>query len=58
MLGMIRRKDGSAQVTYNGKPLYYFAGDQKPSSTAGEGISAQGGEWYLVSPTGDKIDED
>jgi predicted lipoprotein with Yx(FWY)xxD motif len=58
MLGTIQRSDGSAQITYNGMPLYYFVGDQHPGSTAGEGMKAQGGEWYLVSPTGEKIDED
>ncbi len=57
-LGVTRRKDGRDQVTYNGMPLYYFAKDQGPGTTAGEGVHEMGGEWYLVSPAGDKIDND
>jgi predicted lipoprotein with Yx(FWY)xxD motif len=56
MLGVIKRKDGSEQVTYNGMPLYYFARDQKPGSTMGQDIDHFGGEWYLVSPQGKKIE--
>ncbi len=58
MLGATRRTDGATQITYNGRPLYYFTRDQTPGATAGEGINAMGGEWYLVSPKGDKIDND
>lgn len=58
MLGTIERQDGTAQVTYNGMPLYYFVQDQKPGSTAGENVNGFGGEWYLVSPQGKKIDQD
>jgi len=32
------RKDGKKQVTYKGWPLYYFAKDQKPGDTFGEGV--------------------
>ncbi|MEE8466372.1 MAG: hypothetical protein V3S68_07835, partial [Dehalococcoidia bacterium] len=32
-LATIQREDGSSQVTYNGKPLYYFANDQTPADT-------------------------
>lgn len=50
-LGTTTRDDGTTQVTYNGEPLYYYAGDgSKPDATEGEGIEQFGAEWYLVSP--------
>lgn len=56
MLGTIKRQDGATQVTYNGMPLYYFTRDQKPGSTMGQDIDHFGGEWYLVSPAGTKLE--
>jgi len=41
-----RADDGKAQVTYNGVPLYYFAGDQKAGDTTGQGVK---GVWFLVA---------
>jgi len=49
LLGTIQRKDGTVQATYNGLPLYYYAGDQKAGDFNGQGVS---GIWYLVSPYG------
>jgi predicted lipoprotein with Yx(FWY)xxD motif len=51
-------RDGSMQVTYAGMPLYYFSGDKAAGTTAGQGIDHFGGKWYLVAPTGQKIDDD
>jgi predicted lipoprotein with Yx(FWY)xxD motif len=50
-LGTITRPDGTAQVTYFGHPLYFFAFDQ-PGETLGEGIAAFGGTFQLVSLPG------
>ena len=44
-LGVITRSDGSLQVTHNGKPLYFFIGDQNPGDATGDGA---GGVWYVV----------
>ena len=55
MLGTTPRSDGKAQVTYNGHPLYTFAGDQKPGDTSGQGVNAFGGLWYVVSPAGNQV---
>jgi predicted lipoprotein with Yx(FWY)xxD motif len=52
------RPDGTLQVTYNGHPLYYFAGDKAPGEAKGQGIHNFGGGWYVVTPAGDKIDTD
>jgi predicted lipoprotein with Yx(FWY)xxD motif len=56
MLGTAPRSDGTTQVTYAGHPLYLFVGDKAAGSTTGEGVNAFGGEWYVVSPSGDKIE--
>lgn len=52
MVGSTTRSDGSEQVTYNGWPLYYFAGDVAPGETNGQGINDV---WFVVSPGGDPI---
>lgn len=57
LIGTIQQ-GGKTMVTYNGWPLYYFFKDQGPGQTNGQGIDAFGGEWYLVSPSGEKIDKD
>jgi predicted lipoprotein with Yx(FWY)xxD motif len=56
-LGTITRPDGSKQVTYNGHPLYYFANDKDESDSYGQGIKSFGSSWYVLAPTGKKIDK-
>ena len=46
---------GAQQVTYDGRPLYYFIRDKSAGSTAGEGITHFGGSWYVLSPDGKGI---
>lgn len=43
----ITRSDGTAQVTYNDKPLYYFAADKKAGDVVGQGV---GGVWFVAAP--------
>ncbi len=50
LIGSTTRKDGSSQVTYNGWPLYYYAPDQQPGDTKGQGV---GSVWFVITPTGD-----
>jgi len=57
-LGTTKRKDGQAEVTYAGHPLYYYAGDQKPGDTAGEGLNDFGAPWDVLSTSGKGIDSD
>jgi predicted lipoprotein with Yx(FWY)xxD motif len=51
-LGLVARKGGGQQWAWDGKPLYYFAGDAKAGDTHGDG---SGGVWHTVqSPAVDK----
>ncbi|MBM9506643.1 hypothetical protein ITX44_19200 [Streptomyces sp. KK5PA1] len=50
-----KRSDGTMQVAYNGHPLYYFVQDTKAGDTNGQGSSAFGAPWYVVSPGGASI---
>jgi predicted lipoprotein with Yx(FWY)xxD motif len=52
LLATTDRKDGSAQVTYKGMPLYHFSGDQQPGDTNGQGV---GGVWFAVTPDGSLV---
>jgi len=49
LLGTIDRPDGSVQATYDGFPLYYFAGDAAPGDANGESV---GGVWFIADPAG------
>jgi predicted lipoprotein with Yx(FWY)xxD motif len=55
LLGTTTRFDGTSEVTYNGHPLYYYAGDQKAGDTNGQDLNQFGASWYVVSPAGKKI---
>src|SRR5216683_1722330 len=50
-LGTITRSGGAAQATYNGHPLYTFAGDSSPGQVNGNGVNGYGGLWYAVKTT-------
>ena len=54
-LGTIARAGGGRQVTYNGHPLYFFAGDSGPGQTNGQGSDSFGAKWWLVAPSGSQI---
>jgi predicted lipoprotein with Yx(FWY)xxD motif len=54
-LGTITRSDGTKQVTYDGHPLYYFAGDSAAGQTNGQGSDSFGAKWWLVAPSGAQI---
>jgi len=55
-LGTTKRSDGKTEVTYNGHPLYYYAGDTQPGDTSGQGLDQFGAEWNVLSPAGEKIE--
>jgi predicted lipoprotein with Yx(FWY)xxD motif len=51
-LKVIKRGDGSRQLSYNGHPLYRFIADPGPGTTNGENITAFGGRWDVLSKSG------
>ena len=55
LLGTIKRRDGTTEVTYAGHPLYYFISDKKSGDVSGQGIDAFGAPWYVVAPSGMQI---
>ena len=55
LLGTTMRSDGKTQVTYDGHPLYTYAGDSGPGMTNGQGISTYGALWWVVGPNGNVI---
>lgn len=46
-VGTITRDNGSIQVTYNGKPLYFYSKDTAAGKASGQG---NGGVWFIVKP--------
>ncbi|HEY6762737.1 MAG TPA: hypothetical protein VI318_24765 [Baekduia sp.] len=57
-LTTIKRADGKAEITYAGHPLYTYAGDAKPGQTKGQDLDQFGARWYVLRPSGQKIDDD
>jgi predicted lipoprotein with Yx(FWY)xxD motif len=52
LLGTIERGNGVRQVTYDGHPLYMYAGDTGAGQVNGEGIQSFGGTWYVLGGGG------
>jgi predicted lipoprotein with Yx(FWY)xxD motif len=48
----IKRSDGSVQCTFDGHPLYTFAGDTAPGQAKGNGLNVAGGLWHEVTTSG------
>lgn len=54
-LGTTQRSGGTEQVTYDGHPLYYYAGDSGAGQITGQGSTQFGSPWWLVAPNGSAI---
>jgi predicted lipoprotein with Yx(FWY)xxD motif len=50
--GTIKRSDSSVQATFDGHPLYTFAGDTAPGQAKGNGLNVAGGLWHEVTTSG------
>src|SRR5690349_8472753 len=57
-LGTTRRGDGHTELTYAGHPPYTYAGDARAGDVKGQGLDQFGAEWYVLAPSGRKIDGD
>jgi predicted lipoprotein with Yx(FWY)xxD motif len=51
-LGAVRRSNGSLQLTYAGRPVYYYVGDRKPGQILCQNVSEYGGLWLVIRPDG------
>ena len=49
------RTDGITQVLYGGHALYTYAQDAAPGQTTGQGLTQQGGTWWVVGIDGNPI---
>jgi predicted lipoprotein with Yx(FWY)xxD motif len=52
LLGTTRRRDGRRQVTYAGRPLYYYVGDRRPGEVRCQNVFGFGGLWLVMRPNG------
>jgi len=51
LLGTVKRRDGKRQVTYAGKPLYYYV-NEGPGEVRCHNVNLNGGLWWVVGPNG------
>ena len=54
LIGTTRRRDGRLQVTYAGRPLYYYVGDGVGRVKC-QGVAEFGGTWLVVRPNGQLV---
>ena len=52
LLGTTRRRDGRRQVTYDGRPLYYYVGERSPGVILCQNVEEFGGTWLVIRPSG------
>jgi predicted lipoprotein with Yx(FWY)xxD motif len=52
LLGTTRRANGTRQVTYAGRPLYYYVGDRRPGQVRCQNVREFGGVWLVMRPSG------
>lgn len=52
LLGTTLRADGRRQLTYKGRPLYYYVGDRRPGQILCQNVEEFGGLWVVVRGSG------
>ena len=55
LVGMLRRPDGSTQLSYGGHPLYTYDLDATPGIVTGQAINQDGGLWYVLNGKGKQV---
>jgi predicted lipoprotein with Yx(FWY)xxD motif len=50
--GVIKRTDGTSQLSVDGWPMYTYVGDSKSGAVTGQGKNLSGGLWWVVDPSG------
>jgi predicted lipoprotein with Yx(FWY)xxD motif len=55
LLGSDPDPSGGRVVTYNGWPLYTYTSDLQPGEDSGQGIDLNGGDWYVMRPSGEPL---
>ena len=55
LLGTDPDPAGGDVVTYDGWPLYTYSGDVQPGQVTGQAIDLNGGDWYLMRPSGQPL---
>lgn len=55
LLGSDPDPAGGRVVTYDGWPLYTYTGDVQPGQATGQNIDLNGGEWYVIRPSGQPL---
>jgi predicted lipoprotein with Yx(FWY)xxD motif len=50
-LGTITREDGTRQVTYHGRPLYFYE-HEAPGEIKCHNVNLHGGLWWVIRPDG------
>ena len=52
LLSTVKRKNGRRQVTYAGRPLYYYVGDTRAGQILCQNVVEYGGTWLVIRPSG------
>jgi predicted lipoprotein with Yx(FWY)xxD motif len=55
LLDTVRRADGARQVTYAGRPLYYWIGDKERGDVGCQNVLEFGGLWLVTRPDGELV---
>ncbi len=54
LLGTTKRRDGKLQVTYAGKPLYFYA-HEGPGEVKCHNVNLNGGFWWVLDADGERL---
>jgi predicted lipoprotein with Yx(FWY)xxD motif len=55
LLGTAKRPDGTLQVAYGGRPLYYYVGDREPGQVLCQNVFEFGGTWLVLRANGSLV---